>query len=75
MPKIFQRNDRLQSLWKATHEILNDTNEKSTAAMDEVLESVSSCSDNFWDELAASDNESGQPEIIEIDEFQQTNLI
>lgn len=59
MPKIFQRNERLQQLWKATHELLNETNEKSTAAMDEVLDSSSGCSDNFWDELAASDNEEG----------------
>ena len=51
----------MQKLWKATHELLNETNEKSTAPMDEVLESSSECSDNFWDELAMSDNEEGQP--------------
>ena len=39
--------------------------------MDDVLENSSGYSENFWDELAASDNESGSsdlPNIQEIDE-------
>lgn len=46
--------------------------------MDDVLEDSSAYSDNFWDELAASDNESGcsgRPNIQEIDEQQQKQLI
>ena len=59
MPMIFQRSEKLRQLWKATHEFLNDTKENSAAEIDDVLDSSSSgCSDNFWNELEASDSES-----------------
>ena len=72
MPAIFQRSQRLQKLWYATHELLaEEADEKSTADVDAEADD-SDDSDSFWDELAQSDDEDassgGQPDVEVMDE-------